>query len=325
MSEAHPAVPPVVLIAQPHLAPLLGVLAADYDVMPLWEQGGRARLGDAAALVTAGEFPLDPALIAAMPRLGLIACFTVGYDGVDLDLARSRGIAVTHAGNANAEDVADHAIGLMLAHRRWIVEGDRQLRAGLWTAQAKTITRSMGGARLGIVGMGAIGVATAERAQAMKMRVGWWGPRDKPALPWPRATSLMALAQDSDILLIAARAADDNRGMIAAAILDALGPSGLLVNVARGQLVDEAALIDALRDGRLGGAALDVFDPEPTDPARWADVPNVVLTPHTGGATQEAVGRMVQMLQANLAAHFAGEPLPAPVRDPGRSAGHSLP
>lgn len=313
MSDTRPPIPPVVFIAQPHLAPLLGVLAADYDVMPLWEEAGRARLDEAQALVTAGEFRLDPALIAAMPRLGLIACFTVGYDGVDLDLARSRGIAVAHAGNANAEDVADHAVGLMLAHRRWIVEGDRQLRAGLWTANAKTITRSMGDARLGIVGMGAIGIAAAERAQAMKMRISWWGPRDKPALPWPRVESLAALAQESDILLVAARADEENRAMISATILDALGPAGLLVNVARGQLVDEGALIDALKAGRLGGAALDVFDPEPTDPARWTDVPNVVLTPHTGGATQEAVGRMVQMLQANLAAHFAGEPLPARV------------
>ncbi|HUD91891.1 2-hydroxyacid dehydrogenase [Sphingobium sp.] len=309
MSDARP----VVFIAQPHLAPLLGVLAADYEVVPLWEAAGSAQLDRAQVLVTAGEFRLDPALIAAMPRLSLIACFTVGYDGVDLDLVRSRGIAVAHAGNANAEDVADHAIGLMLAHRRWIVEGDRQLRAGLWTANAKTLTRSMGGARLGIVGMGAIGIAAAERAQAMRMRIYWWGPRDKPALPWPRAESLATLARESDILLVAARADEENRGLISTGIIDALGPAGLLVNVARGQLVDEAALIGALRAGRLGGAALDVFDPEPTDPSRWTDVPNVVLTPHTGGATQEAVGRMVQMLQANLAAHFADEPLPAPV------------
>ena len=171
----------------------------------------------------------------------------------------------------------------------------------------------MGGARLGIVGMGAIGIAIAERAEAMKMRIGWWGPRDKPGLAWPRTESLAALARESDILAVAARADETNRGMINAAILDALGPDGLLVNVARGQLVDEVALVAALKAGRLGGAALDVFDPEPTDPARWADVPNVVLTPHTGGATQEAVARMLGMLRANLAAHFEGAPLPAPV------------
>lgn len=282
--------------------------------MTLWEHPLPERLAQVDAVVWAGEFPLERALLDAMPRLSLIACFTVGYDGVDLDLARERGIAVTHAGDANAEDVADHAIGLMIAHRRWIVGGDRHLREGKWTIEAKTRTRSMGGARLGIVGMGAIGVAAAERAAAMKMRIGWWGPRDKPHLSWPRSESLEALAHDSDILLVACKADESNRRMISASVMDALGPDGLLVNVARGQLVDEEALIAALKAGRLGGAAIDVFDPEPTDPAKWADVPNVVLTPHTGGATHEAVARMAQMLMANLAAHFSGQPLPTPVR-----------
>ncbi|KMS54135.1 MULTISPECIES: 2-hydroxyacid dehydrogenase [Sphingobium] len=304
---------PLLLVGQPLLAPLLPLLRADHDVIVLWEAHTPGDLAKVDALVWAGEFPLGRNLIDAMPRLRLIACFTVGYDGVDVALARERGIAVAHAGNANADDVADHAIGLILAHRRWIVAGDRQLRAGQWTIESKTRTRSMGGARLGIVGMGAIGVAVAERARAMKMRIGWWGPRAKPNLSCPRADSLEALARGSDILVIAARADAHNRGMIDARILDALGPDGLLVNVARGQLVDEVALVAALRDGRLGGAALDVFDPEPTDPSRWADIANVVLTPHVGGATHEAVGRMAQVLMANLAAHFAGEELPSPV------------
>ncbi|RJG57818.1 2-hydroxyacid dehydrogenase [Sphingobium terrigena] len=305
---------PLLLVGQPLLAPIVPLLAQDYDVMTLWEQPDTAGLAQVDAVVWAGEFALERALIDAMPNLSLIACFTVGYDGVDLALAKARGIAVTHAGDANAHDVADHAIGLMIAHRRWIVGGDRHLRAGLWTIEAKTRTRSMGGAKLGIVGMGSIGIAAAERAQAMRMQVSWWGPRDKPALPWPRADSLEALARQSDIVLVAARADESNRKMISAAIMEALGLEGLLVNVARGQLVDEEALIAALKNGRLGGAAIDVFDPEPTDPARWADVPNVVLTPHTGGATHEAVGQMAQMLIANLSAHFAGQPLPSPVR-----------
>ncbi|WP_375194516.1 2-hydroxyacid dehydrogenase [Sphingobium sp.] len=309
MSETRP----LILVAQPHLAPLLGLLSPQYDVMPLWEDSGRARLAYAEILVTAGEFRLDPAMLEQMAALRLIACFTVGYDGVDLDWARSRGIAVSHAGDANAEDVADHAIGLILAHRRQIVTGDRQLRSGEWTAGAKMLTRSMAGAKLGIVGMGSIGMALAARAEAMRMRVGWWGPRDKPELRWPRAAGLEALARDSDVMVVAAKATESNRGMISAAICEALGPQGLLVNVARGQLVDEDSLIAALREGRLGGAALDVFENEPTPAARWADVPNVVLTPHTGGATQEAVAKMAQMLLANIAAHVAGEPLVSPV------------
>lgn len=305
---------PVLLVGQALLAPVVPLLAQDYDVMKLWEEPDAAALARVDAVIWAGEFVLERALVEAMPRLSLIACFTVGYDGVDLALARERGIAVTHAGDANAQDVADHAIGLMIAHRRWIVGGDRHLRAGKWTMAAKTRTRSMGGAKLGIVGMGSIGVAVAERAQAMRMQVSWWGPREKPALPWPRTASLEALAHESDILLVAARADESNRGMISAAILEALGPEGLLVNVARGQLVDEAALIAALISRRLGGAAIDVYDPEPTDPARWVDVPNVVLTPHIGGATHEAVAHMAQMLLANLTAHFAGRPLISPVR-----------
>ncbi len=143
------------------------------------------------------------------------------------------------------------------------------------------------------------------------MAVRWWAPHEKDA-PWPRAASLVELARGSDILVVACRADEENRGLISAEVIEALGPQGLLVNVARGQLVDEAALIAALRDGRLGQAALDVFEDEPTDPARWADVPNTVLTPHTGGATTEAVQGMLMLLLQNLAAAFAGDPLKTP-------------
>ena len=305
---------PVVLVGQRLLAPLLPILRPLYDAWPLWEDEGAARCAEARAIVWAGEFPLAPALLDGMPQLGLIACFTVGYDGVDLMETDRRGIAVTHGADANAEDVADHAIGLMLSHRRGIVEGDRLLRAGLWIAGPERLSHSLAEARLGVVGMGHIGQAVARRAEAMRMQIGWWGPRDKPTLPWPRSESLNALARDSDILLVAARADSGNRGMIDAGVMDALGPDGLLVNVARGQLVDEPALRQALRQRKLGGAALDVFQHEPTPADIWADVPNCVLTPHMGGATHEAVARMTGMVLANLKAFFAGEALPNRVR-----------
>ncbi|WP_116090690.1 2-hydroxyacid dehydrogenase [Sphingomonas crusticola] len=304
---------PIVVVAQPHLARLIGALEGRYEPLPLWEEASRPRLGEGRALVVAGEFPLDPALIGAMPQLGLIACFTVGYDGVDVPAMRARGIAVAHAHDANDEDVADHAIGLIIAHRRQIVAGDRAVRNGGWTSGAKMLTRSLGHARIGIVGMGSIGQALARRAEAMRMRVSWWGPRAKPDLAWPRLDSLIALAENSDILVVAARADSGNRKMISGEIMDALGPDGLLVNIARGQLIDEDALIARLRDGRLGGAALDVFAQEPTPSAHWAEVPNVVLTPHTAGATDAAVARMTAMLIANLDAFFRGAPLPTPV------------
>ena len=145
------------------------------------------------------------------------------------------------------------------------------------------------------------------------MKVAWWGPNPKPDVGWPRAESLVQLARDSDVLVVACRADEANRGLISREVMEALGPDGLLVNVSRGQVVDEDAAIALLRSGRLGGAALDVFVEEPTPADRWADVPNTVLTPHTGGATNEAVQGMLALLMANLAAHFSGQPVKTPV------------
>jgi hydroxypyruvate reductase len=304
---------PVILVAQPHLGLILSTLKEHYDVLSLWEEKDRPRLAEVTALVMAGEFLLSPELIDALPKLGLIACFTVGYDGVDVAAARARGFQVSHAHDANHEDVADHTIGLILAQRRRIVDGDRMLRAGEWKSGAKMITRSLDRARIGIVGLGSIGAAVARRADVMRMEVRWWGPNPKPDVAWPRMEDLTDLAAWSNILVVAARAHADNEKMISAEVIEALGTDGLLVNVARGQVVDEDALIAALRDGRLGAAALDVYVQEPTPADRWADVPNTILTPHTGGATDAAVQRMKDMLIANLAAFYAGEPLVTPV------------
>ena len=302
---------PALLIMQRHLAPLTAFLESQYDVYRFWEGPPVEAAHDIRALVVAGEFPLDKPLIESLPNLQLIACFTSGYDRIDVAWCRARGLAVTHAPGVNHEDVADHALGLILAARRQIAAGDRALRAGGWTVDAKTITPSLNGQRLGVVGLGHIGEAVARRAEVLRMAVKWWGPRDTAAA-WPRAGSLLELARDSDILVVACKADDGNVGLISQEVIEALGPDGLLVNVARGQLVDEAALIAALKDGRLGQAALDVFEDEPTDPARWADAPNTVLTPHTGGATTEAVQGMLRLLMQNLEAAFAGEPLKTP-------------
>ena len=306
---------PALLIMQRHLAPLTAFLESQYDVYRFWEGPPVEAAHDIRALVVAGEFPLDKHLIESLPNLRLIACFTSGYDRIDVPWCRARGLPVTHAPAVNHEDVADHALGLILAARRQIAAGDRALRAGDWTVDSKMITPSLNGQRLGVVGLGHIGEAVARRAATLRMAVRWWGPRDKPGAAWPRAGSLLELARDSDILVVACKADDSNVGLISREVIEALGPAGLLVNVARGQLVDEAALIAALRDGRLGQAALDVFEEEPTEAARWTGVPNTVLTPHTGGATTEAVQGMLALLMQNLAAAFAGEPLKTPVPD----------
>jgi len=303
---------PAVLIMQRHLAPLSGFLESAYDVYRFWEGPPIEAAHDIRVMVVAGEAPLDKALIERLPNLDLLACFTSGYDGIDIEWCRARGLPVTHAPGVNHEDVADHALGLILAARRQIASGDRQVRSGEWTAATRTITASLGGQKLGIVGLGHIGKAVADRAEAFRMSVSWWGPRPHDA-EWPRAESLLALAKASDILVVACKADDTNRGLISREILEALGPDGLLVNVSRGQVVEEDALIAALTSGALGQAALDVFVEEPTDPARWADVPNLVLTPHTAGATTAGVQGMLMLLMQNLQAHFAGEPLKTPV------------
>ena len=305
---------PAVLIMQRHLGPVTGFLESLCVVYRFWEGPPVEAQGDIRAMVVAGEFALDKALIERLPNLRHIACFTSGYDGLDVAWCRARGLAVTHAPGVNHEDVADHAIGLILAARRRIAEGDRTLRAGDWHLDSRLITPSLKGQRIGIVGLGAIGEAVARRAEALRMSVAWWSPRDKVS-PWPRADSLIDLARDSEVLVVACRADETNRGLISREVIAALGPSGLLVNVARGQLVDEEALIEALRSGALGQAALDVFADEPTDAARWADVPNTVLTPHTGGATTEAVQGMLRLLIENLQAGFADAPLVTPVSD----------
>lgn len=306
---------PAVLIAQSHLHPLGGFLENAYDVYRLWEGPPTEAASAIGAIIVAGEFPLDKALVESLPNLGLVACFTSGYDGIDIDWCRARGLPVTHAPAVNHEDVADHALGLILGARREIVRGDRELRAGGWTPESRILTPSLKGQKVGIVGMGLIGQAVADRCDAFGMPVSWWGPREKPELARTRAASLIDLARASDILIVACRADETNRGLISREVLETLGPQGLLVNVSRGQVVDEDALIECLKAGRLGQAALDVYEVEPTDPARWDGVPNTVLTPHTGGATREAVQGMLMLLMQNLAAHFAGQPLKTPVAD----------
>lgn len=309
MSEA-----PVVLLSHVMLKPMQAALEEKgYRVVRRWdlEDADRAQV---QAIAHAGEVVLEPEFLQSLPKLGLIACISVGYDGVDVAWCRARGIEVTHAQGLNAEDVADHAVGLLIASWRNIVTGDAHVREGRWAPDDRLGARpALRGRKVGVVGMGHIGQACATRVEAFGMTVAWWGPNPKPELAWPRAESLLKLAEDSDILIVACRADASNRGLISREVIDALGPRGLLVNVSRGSVVDEDALIAALKDKRLGRAALDVFQQEPTPPARWADVPNVVLSPHAAGGTLESIPRMIGQAHENLRRHFAGEPLLSPV------------
>ena len=304
---------PVVLISHPILAGLEPVFAgAGLTMARAWELSDADR-GRVRASAPAGEVVLTPEYLSALPNLGLIACVSVGYDGVDVAWCRARGIDVSHAEGLNAEDVADHAIGLLLAAWREIPAWDRTVREGRWRHEDRMKPQpSLGGRRLGVVGLGHIGEAVARRAEALRLQVSWWGPRNKPSA-WPRAATLIDLARGSDILVVACRAEAANRGLISAEVIEAVGPKGLIVNVARGSLVDEPALVAALKEGRLWRAALDVFQSEPTPAEQWAEVPNAVLTAHTAGSSSEAVPLMVAQAIDNVQRFLSGRPLASPV------------
>ncbi|MBB5711840.1 NAD(P)-dependent oxidoreductase [Sphingomonas xinjiangensis] len=300
-----------VLFLHRQLEPLRSMLIGDFDVLCAWVPEEFEQAHQVRAVVVAGEVPLDEALIAGMPQLQLIACASTGYDGIDPAWVQAQGILLTHAREVNDGDVADHALACIMAHLRGLSAGDRLVRAGDWASASTIPNRSLSSLKVGIVGLGAIGKQLGRKAVALGMGVRWWGPNAKDA-PWPRAQSLIELARNVDALVVTARAHPGNVGLISSDVLEALRPGGQLVNVARGQLVDEAALIAALRSGRLGGAALDVFHSEPTAAARWADVP-ALLTPHIAGRTKEALSRVSQQLKGNLVAFFSGEPLLTPL------------
>jgi len=264
-------------------------------------------------LVSDGDV-LDRNLVEALPSLELVACFSTGYPGIDLRHLRSRGIALTTAAGVNAHDVADHAIALLLAWWHRIPTADRNVRDGSWRGRL-TPRSSLRGKRVGIVGLGRIGLQIARRAEALGLSVTWCGPREKPGTGYARADSLMALARSSDILVVAIRATPANAGTINGEVLEALGPGGLLVNVSRGSVVDEAALVRALTLGTIAGAALDVFAQEPANAQVWGRFENVVLSPHIAGYTQEAGVAMFGQLRENIRRHFAGQPLLTPVED----------
>ncbi|MBX3511418.1 MAG: 2-hydroxyacid dehydrogenase [Hyphomonadaceae bacterium] len=294
------------LLVHPPLAAFEGMLSA-YEVVH-WPTDRQ----DIRAALTIGGVGLPNAMIDALPELGCIVCFGVGVDGLDVAHCRARGVAVTHGREINHEDVADVAMGLIIAVARDFTRGEQLLRAGEWRLPlAVPPQRRLRGRKLGIVGMGAIGHAIAQRAQAFGLEIKWNGPRPKPQLAFAYEPDLKALAVWADTLAIAARG--DQAGLISADIIDALGPDGILVNVSRGSVVDEDALIAALKAGRIAGAGLDVFATEPTPPARWADVPNTTLLPHLGGGTREALMQGSQNVLENLRRFYAGEPLLTPV------------
>jgi hydroxypyruvate reductase len=276
------------------------------------------QLSGVRAMITAGGTPLPGAMMDMMPKLAAIVCYGTGYDGVDLAAARKRNIAVGHSPAANAASVADIAVTLMLAVTRRLLPADNYVRSGNWAAaKPSPLMRPQPGnpgRRVGVYGMGEIGRKIASRVAAFETEVAYFS-RSRHDVPYQYLPSLEALAEWCSVLMIAVRAGADTHHAVDANILRKLGKDGYVVNISRGSVIDQAALVAALADEEIAGAGLDVFEKEPHAPDALTAFPNVVLTPHVGGHTLESHVAMQDCVIANLEAYFAGKGLQYPVRE----------
>jgi D-3-phosphoglycerate dehydrogenase len=289
-----------------------------YQVHRLWEAKDRDQLlqdigPTVRAVATNGSLGASSRLINALPSLEIIACFGVGVDAIDLQTASARGIAVTNTPDVLTDDVADMAVGLLLAASRQLVKGDQYVRSGNWPSGELPLTNRVSGKRAGIFGLGRVGRAVASRLLAFGMEIGYYSRSRQTGLPYHYSESLVDLARLSDFLVITAAGGPSTAKAVNAEVLAALGPNGILVNVARGSIVDEAALIDALERNQIRGAGLDVFLNEPRINPALFTFPQVVLQPHHGSGTIETRTAMGKLLLDNLAAHFSSKPLLTPV------------
>jgi hydroxypyruvate reductase len=274
------------------------------------------QLSGIRAMVTAGGTPLRGDMMDRLPKLGAIVCYGTGYDGIDLNAAAQRNIAVGHSPGANAASVADIAVILMLAATRRLLAADNYVRSGDWAAaKPSPMMRpqpGMLGRKVGIYGMGEIGRKIATRVAAFEAEVGYFS-RSRHDMPYQHFPTLEALADWCSVLMIAVRAGADTHHVVNADILKRLGEDGCVVNIARGSVIDQAALVQALTDKTIAGAGLDVYAKEPHAPDALTAFPNVALTPHIGGHTLESHVAMQNCVIANLTAFFEGKPLAYPV------------
>ncbi|MEI4488726.1 2-hydroxyacid dehydrogenase [Frigidibacter sp. MR17.14] len=312
---------PDVLVAYPLMPAFMEELEATYTLHRLDKAEGpaRAALMEKAgplcrAMVVNGHVTVDAAMLDRLPALELAACSSAGFDLMDLPEMTRRGIRLTNTSDALVNEVADMALLLMLAARRRLIEADAYVRSGDWGRQGMfPLTRAGAAKRAGIVGLGNIGQAIAKRCAVLGMEIGYSGRSPKPGVDHAYFPDPVALAGWADVLLVATPGGAATEGLISAEVLKALSPEGTLVNVARGTVVDEPALIAALREGTIASAGLDVYLNEPTPDPDLTALPNVVLYPHHSSGTRETRDRMARMTLDNLAAFYAGKPLLTPV------------
>jgi hydroxypyruvate reductase len=305
--------PADILVTAPLPPFLYEPLKADYRCHDYFAAGDKAALLAAEGarirgLVQGGGTVTPAALLDALPSLEIISVFGVGYDGVPVDYCRGRGIKVTHTPDVLTDDVADVAVALVMMTGRGFVRLNRFVHAGGWLKQGPELTTKLGGRTVGILGLGRIGKAIAQRVSAMGMQVAYTG-RKPQDVPYRFVASLKELAAAVDFLVVACPGGAETKDIVDAGVLAALGKKGTIVNIARGSIIDEPALVAALANGTIGGAGLDVFADEPKIPQALFAMDNVVLLPHVGSATHETRKAMGDLCKANLDAWVAGKPV----------------
>lgn len=309
---------PEILQIAPMSPAMEAAFAEAYIVHRYWDAPDRAALLAEAgprirAVATDGHFGIAPDIMAALPRLEMVASYGVGYDNIDTAACKARGVRASNTPDVLNDAVAELALALMLGLCRRIPQTDAYVRDGKWLKGNFGLTGELTGAHAGILGLGRIGKEIARRLQVMKMRVSYHGRHEQPFEPYTYYADLETMARDVDWLVVIAPGSAATRGIVSRRVLEALGPEGALVNVARGSLVDETAMVELLAGGGLGGAALDVFVDEPRVPEAMLAMPNVVLSPHQGSATRKTRAAMGDLVVRNLAAYFAGDPLLTPI------------
>ncbi|VDR25326.1 Glyoxylate/hydroxypyruvate reductase B [Raoultella terrigena] len=295
------------------LADELALAHTLYEYSKLSAEQLQAIAGEVQVILASGESKVEAALINQLPQLKLIAVFGVGYDGVDIRAAAQKGVQVTNTPDILTDDVADLGIALMLNVSRRITGAQKFIERGGWQSGAYPQSTKVSGGRLGIVGFGRIGRAVAKRAQGFAMRIACFDRNPVESSEVTYYSDLLELAKNSDVLMVCASAGKESQKLINHDVLAALGPQGILINIARGSVVDEEALAEALTLGTIGGAGLDVFANEPQVPQALLNRDDVVVTPHIGSATRATRAAMAQLVIDNIAAFYAGKPLLTPV------------
>jgi lactate dehydrogenase-like 2-hydroxyacid dehydrogenase len=306
---------PDIIVTAPLPPFLYDPLKADYRchdyVQAADKTGFLASIGSRIRGLVQGGGTVTPiSLLDALPALEIISVFGVGYDGVPVDYCRKRGLKVTHTPDVLTDDVADVAVGLVMMTGRGFVRLNRFVHAGDWLKRGPELTTKLAGKTVGILGLGRIGKAIAQRLSALGMKIAYTG-RKPQDVPYRFIPELKSLAAASDFLVVACPGGAATKNIVNADVLSALGKKGTIVNIARGSIIDEPALVAALQAGTIKGAGLDVFADEPNIPQPLLAMDNVVLLPHVGSATRETRQAMGDLCKANLDAWFAGKPLPA--------------